>query len=123
MDHWPEATAAPRARQLETKSKGFKVKSSENLADHILPTSATMVGVCMTVISIVKLSKRAGISNYIDEILAIDSAIFLLSVFLSYLSLRSAGLTRRLEAFADNTFIIGLALMVISGFALSFELF
>ena len=82
-----------------------------------------MVGVCMTVISIVKLSKRAGFSNYVDEILAVDSAIFLLSVFMSYLSLRAEGLTRRLEAFADYAFIIGLALMVISGFVLSFELF
>ena len=98
------------------------MNSSENLSNHILSPAATMVGVCMTVISVVKLSKRSGMGDIIDEILAIDSAIFLLSVFLSYLSIRSPRLAKRLEVVADNTFVVGLALMVVSGFVLAFEI-
>ena len=61
-----------------------------------------MVGVCMTVISIVKLSQRARVSHYVDEALAIDGVIFLASVLLSYLSIRSPTMERRLEVFADD---------------------
>lgn len=95
---------------------------SERLSNHILPTSATMVGVCMTVISIVTLGKRAGLSNYVDELLAADSAIFMLSRMFSYLSIRSTRGAMRRESVADVLFLIGLALMVIAAFVLSFEL-
>jgi len=51
----------------------------QNLSSHILPTSAAMLGVCMTVISIVKLTQlNHGIKSWIDEILAIDALFFLL---------------------------------------------
>lgn len=81
-----------------------------------------MVGVCMTVISIVALSKRAGLSDYVDELLAADSAIFMLSCIFSYLSLRAAHRSEQRESIADMMFLLGLALMVGAAFLLSFEL-
>jgi hypothetical protein len=96
--------------------------ASSRLSNHILPTSATMVGVCMTVISIVALSKRAGLSDYVDELLAADSAVFMLSCIFSYLSLRTTHRTGQREAIADILFLVGLALMVVAAFVLSFEL-
>lgn len=97
--------------------------SSKNLSGHILPTSATMVGVCMTVISIVKLSHGGIASQLIDKILVFDSALFLLSAMFSYLSLRVSRNTGRLEGFADHFFMVGLVFMVFASFVLSFELF
>ena len=41
-----------------------------NLSAHILPTSATMVGVCMTVISIVKLIGPKMALGRVDQLLA-----------------------------------------------------
>jgi hypothetical protein len=95
---------------------------ASRLSNHILPTSATMVGVCMTVISIVALSKRAGLSDYVDELLAADSAIFMLSCIFSYLSLRTLQRAAQRESIADILFLLGLALMVAAAFLLSFQL-
>jgi hypothetical protein len=96
--------------------------SPNKLSNHILPTSATMVGVCMTVIGIIALTKRAGLGTYVDELLACDSAIFLLSVASSYLSIRSPRLAARLESVSDALFLLGLATMVVAAFVLSLKL-
>lgn len=101
---------------------------NKNLSEHILSVSATMVGVCMMAISIVKLVQAGGTGhlggsgNLIDKILAFDSVLFLLSSLFSYLSLRSSTLTERLENLADIIFMMGLILMTISSFVLAFEL-
>jgi len=95
---------------------------SQSLSGHILPTSATMVGVCMTVISIVKLAHAGPAGVVIDKILAFDSVLFLLSAVFSYLSLRFGSNTVRLENIADNAFMVGLVCMVIAAFVLSFGL-
>ncbi|MDD5240442.1 MAG: hypothetical protein PHG47_01840 [Sulfuricella sp.] len=93
------------------------------LSGHILPTSATMVGVCMTVISIVKLSHVGVAGVLIDKILAFDSLLFLSSAIFSYLSLRVERNAVRMEGFADNFFMVGLVFMTAAAFVLSFELF
>jgi hypothetical protein len=92
-----------------------------NLARHILPTSATMLGVCMTVISIIKLLHIGHPGTLIDKLLALDSLAFLISAVFSYASMRSASLTR-LERHADLAFILGLIGMGICALLLAFEL-
>ena len=92
------------------------------LADHILPASATMVGVCMTVISVAQLIPKHGISRHADEILAIDGLLFLSSAILSYFSIRHPKSAERFERLADVVFLLALAIMVIVGFIVSFEL-
>ena len=92
------------------------------LADHILPSSATMVGVCMTVISLSQLIPKQAVSRHVDELLAFDSLLFLCSAMLSYVSIRNRKLAERLERIADLIFLIAVSLMVIVGFIVSFEL-
>ena len=94
-----------------------------NLSGHILPTSATMVGVCMTVISIIKLTKvghkMAGVT---DQVLAFDSLLFLASAISSYLSIRLTERSEWLERVADQVFLLALLLMTISAFLLVYEI-
>ena len=92
------------------------------LADHILPTSATMVGVCITVISVAQLIPKHGISRHADELLAFDSLLFMVSASLSYFSIRHPSDAANYERVADGVFLLALALMVVVGFIVSFEL-
>jgi uncharacterized membrane protein YidH (DUF202 family) len=95
----------------------------ERVANHILPTAATMAGVCITVISIIKLTELSHeISTLIDDALAFDSVLFLASSLLSYLSLRSTRMGERLEHSADILFLVGMLLMVVCAFLLVYAL-
>lgn len=97
------------------------ITKAENLARHILPTSATMVGVCMTVISIIKLLHLGRAGTWIDKLLAIDSLIFLASAMFSYISLRKESMAL-FENYADTSFMLGLTGMASCAFLLAFEL-
>ena len=44
---------------------------SETLASHILPTSATMIGVCATLIGLIKLAEEKLGSSHVDEYAAL----------------------------------------------------
>ena len=117
----------PTARhaQEETSPVGHDERGANGLdiSRHILPTSATMVGVCITVISIVRVMEVHGaISTVIDDIVAVDSAMFLIATILSYVSIRSPRLGRRVERCADLVFIAGLAVMVVASFLLAWQL-
>ena len=96
--------------------------ASIRIANHILPTAATMTGVCVTIISIVRLTEtRHHIRTVIDNLLAVNSLFFLISCFLSYLSMRPLPSAAKLEKYADIAFLIGLFLMVVGGFLLAWE--
>ncbi len=96
--------------------------SSKNLSGHILPSSATMAGVCVTVISIIK-GMHIGYSGLIvDKVLALDSIIFLGSAACSYFSIRLQRLSLRLESLADGLFMFGLLLMVVGTVGFAFEI-
>lgn len=88
-------------------------KDNNNLSQHILPSSATMIGVCITALSIIKLAKFQGLAFWLGHLLAINSLVFLTSGVLSYAAMRSNGNTR-LENYADGAFIIGLTLLSFS---------
>jgi hypothetical protein len=97
-------------------------KPDTPIANHILPTAATMTGVCVTIISIVRLTERSRhISTVIDNVLAVNSLFFLISCFLSYLSMRPFQRAAAFERYADIFFLLGLLLMVIGGFLLAWE--
>ena len=105
------------------KSAADNGKERSRLADHILPSSATMIGVCMTVISVAHLIPKQSISMHVHEMLAFDSLLFLGSAMLPYFSIRRPMLAEKFERIADIVFLLGLALMVAVGFVLAFELF
>lgn len=95
---------------------------NSSISNHILPTSATMAGVCITVLSIVRLvESNRHVSTIIDNLMAFNGLIFLVSCFLSYISIRSSGRAVTLEKYADFLFLAGLSLMVIGGFLLAWE--
>ena len=74
-----------------------------------------MVGVCLTVIGLIRVVITLGSADTLaDDLLAADALLFLLSCLLSYWALRSRGLRRmhRLEKFADAISIIAMIGMV-----------
>lgn len=93
-----------------------------SLTTHILPTSATLVGVCMTVVSVVKLMHPGGIGVFIDKLLALDTVLFLASAILSFISMRVPALERRLESTAELLFVVALGLVAVAAVILSFEI-
>ncbi len=87
--------------------------SLPSLSEHILPSSATMVGVCITALSIVKLAKFTGLAVWLSHLLALCSVIFLVSSMFSYTAMRHRG-NARMERLADVTFLGGLTLLSLS---------
>ena len=92
------------------------------LSTHILPTSATMVGVCMTVLSIGHLGHSSDLFMVIDKLLACDSVVFLASALLSFMSIRGGHANGRLEGRAEVVFIVGLGVLVVVAVALAFAI-
>lgn len=84
-----------------------------NIADHVFNGSITMSGVCVTIIALFRVMK-IGIVTYADEILALNTFIFLASAMLSYISLRKEENTLS-ETIADILFFIGMTSMLLVG--------
>lgn len=102
--------------------KHLKKSDANDLSHHILPNSATMVGVCIMVISIVK-SMKPGLTSYlIDKALAIDSLLFMVSALLSFSSIRLEQSTEWLERWAEMIFLLGLISMTLITVIFSFEI-
>jgi hypothetical protein len=97
-------------------------KSSTSLTAHILPTSATMIGVCVAVLSIGQLGTSGKLHVIIDRLLSMDALMFLTSAVLSFVSMRSAGSTVRIEARAEMIFIAGLCVLALGTVVLSFNI-
>ena len=82
-----------------------------------------MVGVCMTVISIIKLAEASqNVTQIVDNLLAFDSLLFLASALFSYVVLRSAKYAIKMERAADLCFSLGMIGMVLISFVMAFEL-
>ena len=87
----------------------------ENICMHIFSVSAAMVGVCLTVIGLLRVVLALNTLNTLaDDLLALDSFFFLCSCLFSYWVLRMRNDHRmyRIERLADGLFILGLLLMV-----------
>ncbi|MDN2712831.1 hypothetical protein O0880_25780 [Janthinobacterium sp. SUN118] len=93
---------------------------ARGLSAHILPTSATMIGVCMTVLSIGHLAPRGDVRVVIDKLLAVDAIVFLVSAVMSFMSLRPGHARLRYEWWGELVFICGLALLALGAVVLAF---
>ena len=103
------------------KQEDFIEKQESNIAIHIFSVSATMVGVCLTVIGIINfISNR---QTFVDEITAVDALIFLISCVLSYFAIRTKDNKRRflLEKRVDVVFLAGILLMVLICISIAFD--
>lgn len=97
--------AAPVSRTLEA-----------DLCIHIFTASAALVGVCLTVIGLIRIVvSTTKVGTIADDLLAGDATLFMVACVLSYwaLRVRSRHRMHRLERAADAIFLIGLLLMTI----------
>lgn len=88
----------------------------EDISIHIFTVSAAMVGVCLTVIGLIRVVITLGKADTVaDDLLAADAFLFLLSCLLSYSALRTRSRRRmhRRERIADGVFILAMILMAI----------
>src|SRR5262245_22618683 len=89
---------------------------AQDISIHIFTVSSAMVGVCLTVIGLIRVVIRLGRADTLaDDFLAADPLLFLVSCLLSYWALRSRSIRRmhHLEKIADAIFIIAMIGMVI----------
>jgi hypothetical protein len=94
--------------------------AERRLSAHILPTSATMIGVCMTVLSIGHLGPGGEFRVVVDKLLAVDAVVFLVSALLSFAAMRADGAGRTLEVRAELIFTGGLVLLDLVAVVLAF---
>jgi flagellar motor component MotA len=88
-----------------------EIARDKALSKHILPSSGTMIGVCATVIGLVKVMEPDIGPSRVDEYAALASIFFLAGAVASYASMRNAGrphTAARYEAVADQCFLGGL---------------
>ena len=88
----------------------------QDISIHIFTVSSAMVGVCLTVIGLIRVVITLGRADTLaDDLLAGDALLFLISCLLSYWALRTRSLRRmhRLEKIADGIFILAMIGMVI----------
>ncbi|CAN5277330.1 hypothetical protein BH11BAC6_BH11BAC6_09460 [soil metagenome] len=87
--------------------------NDRNIASHIFTGSITLSGVCVTIIALFRVMKL-GLLTYADEILSVNTFIFLAAAMFSYMSLRkeNSGAT---ETIADILFFIGMISMILVG--------
>ncbi|MEW5769049.1 MAG: hypothetical protein AB1831_01670 [Pseudomonadota bacterium] len=98
------------------------VAQEAGLSSHILPNAANLVGVSFMALSLVKMLPRAGWSDGVDELLASAGLVFLVSVVLSYASLRRRRCSARLENWAERLFLLGLGIIILASAILAFDL-
>lgn len=87
----------------------------EDLCIHIFTVSAAMVGVCLTVIGLIRIViTLQNVDTLADDLLAADALLYLASCILSYSALRTrkARRMRRVERVADGIFLLAMVLMV-----------
>jgi len=97
------------------------MSEKRDLSQHILPNSAQLVGVCITVISLIKALHIGHVGSMLDKLLAIDALLFTVSVMLSYASMRGIK-SANLEKYADIIFMLGLLELGICAILLAFEI-
>ena len=88
----------------------------EDISIHIFTVSSAMVGVCLTVIGLIRVVITFGKADTVaDDLLAADAFLFLLSCLISYSALRTRSKRRmhRRERIADGIFILAMILMVV----------
>jgi hypothetical protein len=88
----------------------------QDICIHIFTVSSAMVGVCLTVIGLIRVVITLGsVDTLTDDLLAGDALLFLISCLLSYWALRSRTLRRmhRIEKIADGIFLIAMIGMVV----------
>jgi len=113
-------------RQIQPSTSASDDRRSyleDDICIHIFTVSAGMVGVCLTVIGLLRLVISIQHKDTLgDDFLAADAVLFLISCLSAYWALRTRSVRRmhNVERFADSIFVVAMCLMV---FACSFIAF
>jgi hypothetical protein len=97
---------------MSEQSEKFPLE--DDLCVHTFAVSAAMVGVCLTVIGLIRIViTLQKVNTLADDLLAFDALIFLASCILSYWALRNRKIRRRLrtERIADLLFLAAMVMM------------
>ncbi|HEY0503742.1 putative membrane protein [Lysobacter sp. OAE881] len=89
----------------------------EDICVHIFTTSAAMLGVCMTVVGVIRVVTAVRRVNTIaDEMLSINAIVYLCAGLCAYWALRTKRGRRNLvlERVADAIFLIGLVMSAVA---------
>ena len=92
------------------------VHLAEDISIHIFSVSAGMVGVCLTVIGLLRVVIALRKADTVaDNLLAFDAILFLVACLSAYWALRTRSRRRMyfVERFADSVFIAAVLLMVV----------
>lgn len=112
-------------QDLARSAPGPSDHVAADLARSILPSSGTMIGICTTLIGLVKINEQTVGDSRVDEYGALIAVAFLVSALLSYVAIRVGGahpaIGRRCERVADAVFLIGLVCLVGLAATFAFE--
>lgn len=98
----------------------MKLKSSNNgLSNHILPTSANLLGICFLIFTVARAAGKSE-ETLLDELAGSAVVIFMLASICSYISLRMDR-ENHFEMCADFFFFIGLLLLAMSAILMTFK--
>lgn len=111
----------PRMRKLPTPVHG---PNYSRAMPHILSTSATMLGVCMTVLSLSRFNDDQLSFWLIDKLVALAGLLFLMSCLCSFLSMRqlekTVSVASRFERLGESIFMAGISLLALVAVILAF---
>jgi heme O synthase-like polyprenyltransferase len=94
-----------------------KNKKRKDVARHILPTAAHLLGLCFILLSFIKLENLLA-ATLIDESLGLVIVLFLFASIFSYASMRSYRHSERYERIADIVFLIALGFLTLLSIAI-----
>ena len=123
MNALKESSDSPEPSELNTTEQSSLDAFYQRMFDrdiylHVSEISVVMLGVCLTGVSILNVDQDISDANsYIDDVLAIDSIVFLTSYLLAYWVIRvmtkSNRNIRRIGNIANIIFLFGMVLMAI----------
>jgi hypothetical protein len=117
----PEDNSVEKPAGIE-KKPGDTI-SERDLCIQILTVSATLLGLCITVVGLIRaVVVTTHIQTIADDLMSMDSLFFLTACYLSYWAIRTRSARRMVvvEKIADYAFMIGLLLLMINSFILTY---
>ncbi len=117
--------AATVSRLDDERARRDDERAERVLSHIILPASCTMIGVCATIIGLVKIVQTRGGPSHVDEYSALVLLLFLVSAGASYLSIRHTArrlFSTRCELVADGFFLAGLFAIAVIGLFFAYEI-
>ncbi|HEY8356777.1 MAG TPA: hypothetical protein VIL30_04880 [Ramlibacter sp.] len=101
-------------------------KREHELTMSLFSVSATMVGVCLTAIGLLRLvATQTQVQTLGDDLLAIDALLFVLCAFLAFWSFKTTApaLRRRLRLVVDVLFFVALSAMGLTCAVIAYAIF